>query len=898
MSNSKAAAKPRSVRRLTRDSTGVVTINVRASRILLVWASHDSQAPIERGWYLHAASVEGRESTVDGERRLDAPFDLQDPQVRWQHARIDRLGGADLFLAKDRRYVFYVTKDPANRDDLLRDHLPWPCYLYPPQSKGLPAILALQVWPLQLCYHGPEEGDISPKGAPKDSSLVAFDSWEHESIAEAPAWGGESVQEMVDMWAFRGLLDGGAMIDTRGSFEDWNFFCPGETASATPLNPYSLPQPIMVSDPRDATWNYVIPQSQVDPQTKTASPWTASALKEAMRAGRAAALSVGQIIMLAGDDFGTPEEMETDSNRWKNPTNVMRLYWEARNWLEARKKVLANKPDEYAWEDYRQRYGAVYLMFGLLLASPDELQKQETVDNIQAVGKGEPEDDTEELESKADPDWSSVHKKYLKYWFDRFCDRARKVDAMVDYLQAASGPSVFTQIQFTAQTLITAAKGKGGTLGWIQSRLPWLKDRDPRSDFTNAGFKNEEIQWFETDGINEQLMQIVSSNGRYGDLGLGNWTHFSEGGMNFQMFERYHRPALALVEKHATAGDSSHPIPARALFLTAFGCHFFTDAFASGHMRVPRQELGAFSAKLMHDVDGLVGLWVYTEHDPKHPWYAFGDTYLHPRTVTQKQWKLPESAGGNSAQVGANFQRVAEAVGAAFKQLHYQAHSLRQTEPKPPLMSSLNATVQLLLDANGPAYAAEFPVYRRSRLALQDILKSNPPLPDLTKATHLLNELLAPGCAGPKGQGYVWDHLRMSTGQRILYLKSLVPIPLPVAVKAPKYVADGPASPQDPANIPPLFDKHGNLIYVDGENPYDIVTSEGNKLRGFTHYAGFSLRVKWGPFKDSWNDDEELRLNFDKYYFMTKFFTGVQGLEFLMDKSLLKVYDTLPHDLQ
>jgi hypothetical protein len=871
-----------------------VTINVRASRILLVWASHDSQAPIEQGWYLHAASVEGRQSTVDGERQLDARFDLQGSDVRWQHTRLGRLGGADLFLAKGRRYVFYLTKEPASREELLRDHLPWPCFLLPPQSKGRPALLALQVLPLQLSYHGPEDGDISPKGAPpSESSLVAFDSWEHESIADEPAWGGESVQEMVDMWAFRGLIDGGAMIDTRGSFEDWNFYCPGEAANATPFNPYGLPPTFMTGDPRDATWHFVIPEKQVDPQTSAESPWTGSALKDAMRAGSAAALTPGQIIMLAGDDFKTPGEMETDTDRWNNPRNAMPFYWEARKWLEARRKVLANRPGEYAWDGYKQLYGAVYLMFGLLMVNPAGLQKPETIDNMRAVGRGEAEDDTEELESKADPDWSKVHKEYLKYWFDRFSDRARKVDAMVDYLRAASGPSVFTQIQFTAQTLISASKGKGRTLGWIQSRLPWLKDRDARSDFTNAGFKDEEIQWFETDGIDDQLMQIVSSNGRFGELALQNSTHFTAHGRNFWTFEQLHRRALELVEKHAKAAGSAHPIPARALFLTAFGCHFFTDAFSAGHMRTPRDDVGPFSAKLMHDLDGLVGLWVCTDHDPNHPWYAFGDTYLHPRTVSKKQWKIPESEGAEPVQAGDNFDKATEAVGAAFKQLHYQAHSLRQTEPTAPVMSSLNTSVQLLLDANGPVRSPESPVYRRSRLQLQDILASNPPLPDLTQATHLLNEFLAPGCPGPRGRGFVWDHLRMSTGNRIAYLKSLVPIPLPVADNAPAYVDYGPTSRQDPANIPPLFDEHGNLISRK-DNPYDIIMSDGKKLRGFTHYSGFSLRVKWGPFKDS--SDNELRLNFDKYYFMTKFFKDVHGLESLMDTSLLDVFDKLPHD--
>ena len=123
--------------------------------------------------------------------------------------------------------------------------------------------------------------------------------------------------------------------------------------------------------------------------------------------------------------------------------------------------------------------------------------------------------------------------------------RARKVDAMVDFLRQASGASRYTEIQFFTQTLETAAKGKGGTLGSMQSRLPWLTHLHPQADFAKASFAQDEIQWFETDGIDDQLMQIVGSNGRYGDLGLKNWSHFSHGGENSQAFEKLHREALS-----------------------------------------------------------------------------------------------------------------------------------------------------------------------------------------------------------------------------------------------------------------------------------------------------------------------------------------------------------------
>src|SRR5215472_5489133 len=100
-SESETSADSSKLRRLTRDSSGVATVNIRASQILVYWASHATLAPVEAGWYLHAAWVAGRNSEVDGERCLDAEFDLEAPEVRWQHARVNRLSWADLFLEKE-----------------------------------------------------------------------------------------------------------------------------------------------------------------------------------------------------------------------------------------------------------------------------------------------------------------------------------------------------------------------------------------------------------------------------------------------------------------------------------------------------------------------------------------------------------------------------------------------------------------------------------------------------------------------------------------------------------------------------------------------------------------------------------------------------------------------------
>ena len=81
-----------------------------------------------------------------------------------------------------------------------------------------------------------------------------------------------------------------------------------------------------------------------------------------------------------------------------------------------------------------------------------------------------------------------------------------------------------------------------------------------------------------------------------------------------------------------------------ALALDAFGCHFLTDLFATGHMRVPRrvlgEQLGIWRGSLglsheMHCEDNKRGLWCTTLHaasgsvaGPRPVWLAFGDALL------------------------------------------------------------------------------------------------------------------------------------------------------------------------------------------------------------------------------------------------------------------------------
>jgi hypothetical protein len=175
--------------------------------------------------------------------------------------------------------------------------------------------------------------------------------------------------------------------------------------------------------------------------------------------------------------------------------------------------------------------------------------------------------------------------------------------------------------------------------------------------------------------FNSDLFQTVVSNGYYAELALRNAAHFSPG--NWNNFEAAHGAALKMIDelmKIPGVRTNLAPIPADAVAQTAFGMHFMTDAFSTGHMRVPRAILGqtgALLSKVMHDIDGRIGLVV--ENGFGDRWRAFGDDYLNSRDKFQEDLlaKLPQTPLDTS--VDANQRRAIAAVASAMKQLHYHA---------------------------------------------------------------------------------------------------------------------------------------------------------------------------------------------------------------------------------
>src|SRR5262249_44745381 len=123
------------------------------------------------------------------------------------------------------------------------------------------------------------------------------------------------------------------------------------------------------------------------------------------------------------------------------------------------------------------------------------------------------------------------------------------------------------------------------------------------------------------------------------ELAMDNAVHFNPG--NWAKFEASHTAALQMVESQVPVLSISieyGPITADAVAQTAYGLHFLSDAFSSGHMRTPRQALGrqgSLLSGIMHDFDNKLGLVV--ENGLGQKWRAFGDSYLDNLNPAQRQ---------------------------------------------------------------------------------------------------------------------------------------------------------------------------------------------------------------------------------------------------------------------
>jgi hypothetical protein len=164
---------------------------------------------------------------------------------------------------------------------------------------------------------------------------------------------------------------------------------------------------------------------------------------------------------------------------------------------------------------------------------------------------------------------------------------------------------------------------------------------------------------------------------RYLALASQNFCHFGsqppdgkpddERNTALKLYRAYHERALDEAREAKKAKDRKALL--RAFVVDAFGCHFLTDLFASGHMRVPRRELGSkygillgalHKAHAMHAEDNQLGLWVAARGTLDQPqrtiWRAYGDGLLRTDPAMVHREKVTEAVRRSAAEVYAAWE--------------------------------------------------------------------------------------------------------------------------------------------------------------------------------------------------------------------------------------------------
>lgn len=143
------------------------------------------------------------------------------------------------------------------------------------------------------------------------------------------------------------------------------------------------------------------------------------------------------------------------------------------------------------------------------------------------------------------------------------------------------------------------------------------------------------------------------------------WSYSEQGNPALDLYRAYHRRAL---EEARAAGKSGERAGLdAALVVDAFGCHFLTDLFASGHIRTPRAVLGErfgiamgalVMSKRMHDEDNRKGLWVtplQRGDGPRVVWRAYGDDCLFKPEAKAHFAQIQEAVRRSAAEVFAAY---------------------------------------------------------------------------------------------------------------------------------------------------------------------------------------------------------------------------------------------------
>ncbi|MFO0576488.1 MAG: hypothetical protein U1A78_20990 [Polyangia bacterium] len=220
--------------------------------------------------------------------------------------------------------------------------------------------------------------------------------------------------------------------------------------------------------------------------------------------------------------------------------------------------------------------------------------------------------------------------------------------------------------------------------GWVEflagdyREPPLVEDSSAVVKDILATFQHELEQLMRGEKLSA-LPQLVEGNRvtdfpvrRYLALAGMNYCHFGaqppDGSIQDEVNEAYrsylyyHRRALAQAEVAGMSLVNQEAKFIEALVIEAFGCHFLTDLFASGHIRVPRRALGERfgimrgglgMAHSMHDEDNKLGLWCTTRvpQTPRVVWRAYGDAMLLKPEAEAHLAMIQEAVRRSAAEV-------------------------------------------------------------------------------------------------------------------------------------------------------------------------------------------------------------------------------------------------------
>lgn len=210
-------------------------------------------------------------------------------------------------------------------------------------------------------------------------------------------------------------------------------------------------------------------------------------------------------------------------------------------------------------------------------------------------------------------------------------------------------------------------------------RNPTLADDDPQTtaDILRAVDVTKQFGQEELDKRSTMIDLSLSTSyplRRYLALASQNFCHFASqpytGKIDdtenaaLRLYFGYHLRALREAEVAGQNRDADALF--QALTVEAFGCHFLSDLFATGHIRTPRRILGdrygVYRGALgmsheMHCEDNRSGLWLTTRGltSPRIVWRGYGDDQLLKPQSAHHLWFVQRAVARSVAEVFARF---------------------------------------------------------------------------------------------------------------------------------------------------------------------------------------------------------------------------------------------------